>query len=377
MRVAIDVSVLERTPPTGVEKALLQLLRGLADADADHEYLLVAPRRPPALPPEPDARFRFHALGGRPRRGWRERLAAAFARRQGVDLWHSPVQAIPFLLDRPRVATMHEISWLETRGVGDEGPLWKRRAVAWAVARAADLVVCVSRRTRLNFLALHPAAGPKTVVVPHGVDHRLVGAEPDPIRLEQDLGLPAGRRYFLVVGRALKRKGLPHAIRAFRAFLDRTGAEIDLVLAGPRNRRLEQARSLARRLGLAERVRTPGYVPEPLLPVLYAGAAALLVPSESEGFGLPLLEGMAAGTPVIAHRASSLPEVAGDAALLIDFQDPAAAAAAMERAIGPERSRLVAAGRARAAAFPEDLPARRLLELWPLVVAGGGWEVPE
>ncbi len=373
MRIAIDVSVLEQAPATGVEKALLQLLRGLRGSDADHEFLMVAPRRPALLPELEDPRFRFVELaGGKPRLMWRERLVPAFAHREGIDLWHSPVQAIPLLLDRPKVATMHELSWLETKGVTDEGAVSRRRVLAYLVAKAADLVVCVSRRTRLNFLALHPAAEPRTVAVPHGVDARLAAARENRAGLEQRLGIPAGPPYFLTVGRALKRKGLPHAVRAFRAYLDRTASPARLVLAGPRNARLEEALALAQRLELTGRCHAPGYVTEEDLAALYAGAAALLVPSESEGFGLPVLEGMAAGAPVIAHRASSLPEVGGDAALLVDFQDPQAIAEAMVRATGPRRSAIVAAGRARAAAFPEDLPARELLQLWPRLLEDGG-----
>ncbi|MBL7008254.1 MAG: glycosyltransferase family 4 protein [Planctomycetes bacterium] len=371
MRIAIDVSVLKQAPATGVEKALLQFLRGLEHSDADHDFLLVAPRRPDLLPELRDPRFRFFALSaGKPPLLWRERLVPAFAHRERIDLWHSPVQAIPLLLDRPKVATMHELSWLETKGVGDEGAVARRRVMAFMVAKAADLVVCVSRRTRLNFLALHPSAEPRAVAVPHGVDDRFALAREDRAGLELRLGIPAGERYFLTVGRALKRKGLPHAVRAFRVHLDRTGSNDRLVLAGPRNARLEEALDLARELGLGARVQAPGYVPDADLPALYAGAAALLVPSESEGFGLPVLEGMAAGTPVIAHRASALPEVGGDAALLVDFHDPPAIAAAMSRATGPERPAILAAGRQHAAAFPEDLPARRLLELWPELLPG-------
>jgi glycosyltransferase involved in cell wall biosynthesis len=370
VRIAIDVSALERTPATGVEKSLLQLLRGLAAQEADHEYLLVAPRRPAALPAPPDARFRAVELAPQGSRWWwRERLVPAFAQRERIDLWHAPVQAIPLLLDRPKVATMHELSWLETKGVGDEGPVLKRRLTALAVSRAADLVVCVSRRTQLNFLALHPGAAARTVTVPHGVDAGFAAAAPDRAGLAARLGLDPAAPYFLVVGRALKRKGLPQAVRAFAAHCA-AGGDAELVLAGPRNARLAAAVELAGELGLARRVRTPGYVPEENLPALYAGAAALLVPSESEGFGLPVLEGMAAGVPVVAHRASSLPEVAGAAALLVDFHDAAAAAAAMEAARGPRRAALVAAGRERAAAFPADGPARRLLELWEQVAGG-------
>ncbi|TAH36850.1 MAG: glycosyltransferase family 1 protein [Planctomycetota bacterium] len=365
MRIALDVSPLDRPHATGVEKALLQLLAGLKALPDQNEYFLVAPKRPWLLPELADPRFRPVSLvGGGRRLLWRERLVPAFAHRVRVDLWHSPVQAIPLLLDRPKVATLHELSWMETEEVDDEGSLARRRGVAYIVSRSADRIVCVSECTRRDFLTLHPSAEPKTVVIHHGVDPVYAQAKPDPMRLSEAYDVPADVPWFLTLGRALKRKGLPHAVRALRVLLDRTGGPYHLVMAGEENATLRAARDLAVRLGLAQRVHITGYVNEPDLPALYAGAAALLVPSESEGFGMPLLEAMAAGTPVVANRRAALPEVAGGAAILVDFQKPLEAAEGLLRALGNEREDWIERGRARAAQFPVEAPARKLLALW-------------
>ncbi|HEX9793021.1 MAG TPA: glycosyltransferase family 1 protein [Planctomycetota bacterium] len=365
MRIAIDVSALDRPYATGVEKALLQLLEALRARPDDNQYLLTAPRRPWLLPDYADPRFVECMLASKGRTVlWRERKVPAFAHRERIDLWYSPVQAIPMLLDRPKVATLHELSWMETTGVEDEGSLRRRRLVAYMVARAADRIVAVSERTRDNFLQLHPRAAGRCVVVHHGVPQIFAAALPDRARLAEDYGLPADSPWLLTLGRALKRKGLPRAVRALRVLLDRTNGPWHMVMAGPRNAGLQAALELAGRLGLDDRVHVPGYVKEVDLPTLYASAAAFLMPSESEGFGIPVLEAMAAGTPVVASDSAALPEVAGGAALLVDFDDPLATAMVLERALGLERDSWVARGRQRAAAFPVSGPARQLLAVW-------------
>ncbi len=365
MRIAIDVLALDQPFATGVEKTLLQLLASLDALGGDDEFFLVAPKRPRLLPAELGPRFHVVELAPRGRGLlWRERRVPPFAHRDRIDVWHSPVQAIPLLLDRPKVATVHELSWLETRGVGDEGLRTVRRMQSLVVARAADRIVCVSRRTRDNFLCLHPRAEDRTLVLHHGVDPRFRDAVPRREHLEKTYGIPAGQPYLLTLGRALKRKGLPRAVRAFRVLLDRTGGSYLLVMAGPDNSCLREAAAGADRLDLSHRVILPGYVAEEDLPSLYAGAAAFLLPSESEGFGLPLLEAMAAGTPVVANRAAALPEVAGQGARLADFRHPAQVCAALLEVLGPDREAWIDRGRKRAEEFPADLPARFLLDLW-------------
>ena len=123
-----------------------------------------------------------------------------------------------------------------------------------------------------------------------------------------------------------------------------------MAASGPDKGGRAHAERTAERTGLAARVEFKGHVPQAELAALYRGAACLVFPSRYEGFGLPALEAMASGTPVVATRAGALPEVTGDAAILVDDRSPAALAGGIERALA-DRERLVAAGLARAAGF--------------------------
>ncbi len=370
MRVLLDVSALDQDFVTGTERALLHLLRHLArEQPADLDLHLAAPRPPRLLPP--DLPFPLHrAWGGR---AWREAGAPALARQLQADLWHSPVLALPLRARLPRVATIHEFAFLADPGLRDEGrPGLRRLRARWTARRAAALV-CVSAWTEAGLLRLAPAARGRTRVIPHAVDAAFLEARPTREARETVPGLGPERPYLLAVARARRRKALEDLLPVLAALAE-AGREEVLVLAGPPAPARETFLRRAAAAGLGDRVLAPGWIPEEHLPGLYAGAAALLLPSRSEGFGLPLLEAWAARTPVAARRAAALPEIAGEAALWLDFERPREAAGALLALLGdPARRRdLVEAGRRRLeAAHRPGEPARRLLALWREILAGG------
>jgi len=157
--------------------------------------------------------------------------------------------------------------------------------------------------------------------------------------------------YLLTVGTLQPRKNVEGVVQAFEA-LARDGAPHQLVVAGARGWRDEALAAKLRRSPAAARVRATGHVDDATLVALYRGAAAFVFPSRGEGFGLPPLEAMACGAPVVCSDRTSLPEVVGDAALLVDPDDAAAVAAALREALEPARAdELRARGFARAAQF--------------------------
>jgi glycosyltransferase involved in cell wall biosynthesis len=265
---------------------------------------------------------------------------------------------IPLVCRPPAVAAIHDL-----------GYLWYRSAYtpfAWMLlhlgtirnARGARRIVVDSEATARDVIQfLHVSPDRVRVAYLGGPEVRSV--EPDP-GLRQRYNL--SERYFLFVGTLQPRKNVPRLLRAFAAARERMGGGTVLALAGQAGLGAGALKELAGQLGIGDVVRWLGYVPAEDRPGLYASATAFVFPSLYEGFGLPVLEAMAWGTPVIASAVSSLPEVVGDAGLLVDPLDVAGLADAMARVV-EDRSladRLVASGRRQAARFSWDRCAAEL-----------------
>lgn len=268
------------------------------------------------------------------RRGqvWEQLALPALAR--GSELILSPANLAP-LASRRNLIWIHDVAPLQADWYSAAYGRW-HRALLPRLARRARRVVTVSETARAEIVDLLGVPANRTSVVPPGVDPRFSpDADPAPVAVRHRLERP----YVLALGTEIPRKNF--------GLLDRVAetlaAEgIEIVLAGSTRAYMPSGAHGLRRLG---------YVADADLPGLYAGAAALAMPSLYEGFGLPCLEAMACGTPVVASDRGALPETCGGAALLCDPRDADGFAAALLRAAGPERERLRTAGLARVSGF--------------------------
>lgn len=358
MRIAVDARSLcgERT---GVGRTLEGLYGAFSRLFPEDSVVLLSPR-PIALPAALEGRVEVRPPGRLRLPGtiWLQTVAGVEAVRAGADLFHGPLGILPLASPLPGVATIHDLTpvlfpeWHDRRNVAGFAPLLP------ATVRRAARLVCVSRATRDDLLLACPEADGKAFVVPNG----LVPAA------EASGGPPWSRPYVLSIGTLEPRKNHERLVAAMESLWDRRPDFPDLVIAGGKGWGMPGFEQRLARSRHAARIALLGWVPSGRAAALLRGARLLAYPSLYEGFGLPALEAMAEGIPVVASSSSSLPEVVGDVGLLPDPLDPGAIAEAIERANddetfrrealrrGPERARLFtweAAARATRALFAE------------------------
>lgn len=324
-RVGINARALAKSNPAGVSRYTLELLTALAELTdsgrmdgLDAEYLLFGLD---ALPAELEG-YRCIRNAGEPAptptgfraHVWEQVELPVAVRRHDVDVFHTPASNPPILSDVPLVTTVHDLS-------PKTHPEWFSREYAALyqvltplAIKYSDRIVTVSSFTREEVIETYPYAAGKTVAVPNGVTEPAPPSAATPVD-----GLEPG--FVLFVGSSNPRKNLDTLLEAYELYRDRVDAPRPLVLAGP-DRDIFARQDCPQPDG----VRPLGYVSDEELAWLYRHAATFAFPSLYEGFGLPVLEAMSVGTPVVTANRGALAEVAGDAGRLVDPEDETAIA---------------------------------------------------
>ncbi len=287
-----------------------------------------------------------------------------------LDLLHSPYYIKPYRLPCPSVLTLYDIiSHIYPQTLPSLRARFLFEAATRLALASARLILTLSQDAARALTRHYRVPPHKIVVTPGAVDRRFSPAPPEAVAaLRARYGLPP--RYVLYLGINKPHKNLVRLVEAWhRLRLEGEEAAV-LVLAGREDPRYTEHRRRTAELGLGDKVRFLGDVPERDLPALYSGASVFVFPSWAEGFGLPVLEAMACGAPVVCSHASSLPEVAGDAALLVNPDDVDALAAGIRRVLSDEglRREMRAKGLAQAARFTWEGTARATLAAYRRLV---------
>ena len=375
MRIGFDATSAVRQG-AGIGRITRELLRALTQHDHANTYRLIYAAPPKALaqplpPLGPNFRVRhlpfddlwLARLWHRARVPFPVNLLTG-----GIDLFHAPDFTLPPTLPGTRtVLTVHDLSFV--RDPESAVPVLRaylNRVVPRSVARATH-VLADSQATRDDLIALYGTAPERITVLYSGVNPVFQPVS-DPARLaavREKYGLGPDP-FVLGVGTLQPRKNFARLIQAVAR---QPNQRLNLVLVGGKGWLYDAIFAEAARSGLAGRVIFPGFAADEDLPALYSAARVFAYPSTYEGFGLPILEAYACGTPVVTSTASCLPEVAGDAALLVNPTDVEALAAALHRAATDEplRATLLTRGFKRVNTFTWDNAAVQLMEVYAAV----------
>ncbi|MFO8183516.1 MAG: glycosyltransferase family 1 protein [Candidatus Aegiribacteria sp.] len=363
MRIGIKVSPLT-VLRAGIPNYIHNLLSALGKVDRSNEYFLYTGRPLPMELDLPD-NFRLTTVSfPSPRlQLWYQIGLPLRMKRDRLHLFHDPVYPLPFHLPVPGVITVHDLS-----NYTDPGVHSFRAAMAGKLfphhLRKARRIITVSRYTASRLRDIFPWTEDRIRVIHHGVSENFKRVEDDGVlgSAAERFGLPS--RFMLFLGTLEPRKNLDRLLAAFAE----CAGEVphSLVIAGGLGWKYEKLLHRISSHPVAERIHLTGFVEEEHLPALLSMAEFLVYPSLLEGFGLPILEAMACGTPVLTSDTSSMPEIAGDAAYLVNPASVESIAGGLRRMAADEglREELTRRGRVRASGFSWRETAKQTLEVY-------------
>jgi glycosyltransferase involved in cell wall biosynthesis len=375
MKIGIEGQRLLRKKKHGMDMVALELIKNLQKIDHQNEYVIFV--RPDedrdCIPNAPN--FKVVELSspyGYP--GWEQMALPKAVLREKCDILHCTSNTAPLNVDVPLVTTLHDIIYLEGISLFKREGTWYqkmgnmyRRMVVPTVVQRSERVITVSQYEKERIDQFFGLKGNKLQAVYNGVGRHFKKVT-DPGQLQAvklQFGLP--ERFFFFLGNTDPKKNTPGVLKAFAEFNDNHPNTHHLVMLDYGEKALMALLAAIGKPELRERIHLLGYVPNDKLPAIISQCAVFLYPSLRESFGIPILEGMACGVPVITSNTSSMPEIAGEsAAYLVDPHKPAEIATAMEALVhdGALAKLLAEKGIERAAQFSWRAMATRVLQIY-------------
>jgi glycosyltransferase involved in cell wall biosynthesis len=373
MRICLDISPAVHRR-AGLGRYAQELTESLLHLDKENEYVAFY-NGPRGVVPQPPLDRLPRLTVGLSNKPWRMSILLAHHLGlnldrlfPGVDLLHSTDHLLPPLRRVRTVFTVHDLIFLFFPEYHLPLNRWYLTLMMPRFIRRADAVITVSECSRRDLVRLYCLDQARIHVIYEGIDDRFRPVEDPEVlaTVRRRYGLPDG--FILYVGTIEPRKNLTTLLEAYQT-LKGQGLESKLVIVGKKGWLYQDFFRRLRDLGLKGQVIFPGYVPDDDLPAIYSAAQVFAFPSLYEGFGLPVLEAMACGTPVVCSNTSSLPEVAGQAALTIDPRRPQELAQALQRVLEDAalRAELKGKGLAQAARFSWERAARETLRVYESV----------
>ncbi len=358
LTIGIDASRAGTERQTGTERYSRRIIQEIIDLGVGHDYRLYLNQTSP-LPLVQRASVEQRMIPF-PRAWTHLRLSSELATNP-VDALFIPAHVVPPVHPAATVVTIHDLGYLHEP---DTHTAASRRYLDWSTrwsTRAANRVIAISNSTKRDLVDHYHVDPSKITVIHHGVDEQFVPASLAAItRARRNIGVDGP--FLLHVGTIQPRKNLVRLVAAFDA-IAADNQQLCLVLAGRRGWKTEEIDRAILDAKHRERIVLPGHVPDKDLPALMSTAIAVTLPSLYEGFGLPVLEAMACGTPVLISNRGALPEVAGGAAVIVDPTSVARIIAGLHDVLSDDaRARRIECGFQRAAQFTWKRAAEKTLE---------------
>ena len=353
MRIGIDARFLTHPQKGGFKTYTDNLIDALAKVDTNNEYILYIDRTPrnDEKLPNPD-NFIYKVIPGDiPYFGmpWREQVGLSRQiRKDGLDLFHSPCLTAPLTLSCACVITIHDMIWQFPRKYMKSNPIpiqrkimsWYYRVVPKLAAHRAKAIITVSKAAKDDIIR-YLNISPEKIIVTHEAASHIFQKIDDPKLLETvRLKYGLGSKFILAIGSADPRKNIKSLIDAYAILPKELHERYQLAIIWTHKRLSDEVAEKARKIGLDQHIKFLMDVPDDDLALLYNATSLFVFPSHYEGFGLPPLEAMACGTPVVVSDNSSLPEIMGEAAFFVDANDFRSIGNAIAKLLTDETARL-------------------------------------
>lgn len=331
MKIGIEGQRLFRTKKHGMDMVALELINELQKLDHENEYVVFVKPDEDKSTLKETQNFKIVELSGGPYPTWEQIALPKAAKKEGCDILHCTSNTAPVNLGMPLVTTLHDIIYMESISIFKKGGTWYqklgnmyRRWNVPKVVKKSDKIITVSKfeRNRIGEFFNIPADNDRLVAIYNGVtEHfRKIDDQSELNRVKHLYKLPENFLFFL--GNTDPKKNTPGVLKAFSDYLKKTGDDMYLVMLDYEESSLNKILSDIGDKNLRSRILLTGYVVNTDLPAIYNLCKIFLYPSLRESFGIPMLEAMRCGVPVITSNTSSMPEVSGDAAYIVDPYKP-------------------------------------------------------
>ena len=331
MKIAIEGQRLFRTKKHGMDMVALELINELQKLDRENEYVVFVKPDEDKTTLKSTSNFKIVELGGGPYPTWEQFALPKAAKAEGCDILHCTSNTAPVSPGMPLVTTLHDIIYMESISIFKKGGTWYqkmgnmyRRWNVPKVVKISDKIITVSKfeKKRIGEFFNIPETNDRLVAIYNGVtEHfRKIDDKKELDRVKQLYNLPDNFLFFL--GNTDPKKNTPGTLKAFSDYLKKTGDDMYLVMLDYERSELEKILSDIGDKKLINRIILTGYVVNTDLPAIYNMCKVFLYPSLRESFGIPMLEAMRCKVPVITSNTSSMPEVSGNAAYIVDPYKP-------------------------------------------------------